>query len=181
MSFGGPHVGLFATREKFVRQMPGRLCGVAYDKNGNRGFVLTLSTREQHIRREKATSNICTNQGLIALAATIYMETMGKKGLQEVALQNAQKAAYAAKQIAAIDGFEIAHSAPKFNEFVVRGPRSANEVLEKLRTEDNIIGGLALSKYYSELDNEFLVCVTETLSKGQIDGLCEGLGSFARR
>ncbi len=85
MSFGGPHVGLFATQEKFVRQMPGRLCGVAYDKNGNRGFVLTLSTREQHIRREKATSNICTNQGLIALAATIYMETMGKKGLQEVA------------------------------------------------------------------------------------------------
>jgi len=89
MSFGGPHLGLFATQEKYVRQMPGRLCGVAYDKNGNRGFVLTLSTREQHIRREKATSNICTNQGLIALAATIYMETMGKKGLQEVAMQNA--------------------------------------------------------------------------------------------
>ena len=98
MSFGGPHLGLFATQEKFVRQMPGRLCGVAYDKNGNRGFVLTLSTREQHIRREKATSNICTNQGLIALAATIYMETMGKKGLQEVAMQNAQKAAYAANR-----------------------------------------------------------------------------------
>ena len=93
MGFGGPHVGLFATQEKFVRNMPGRLCGIAYDKNGNRGFVLTLSTREQHIRREKATSNICTNQGLIALAATIYMETMGKKGLQEVAMQNAQKAA----------------------------------------------------------------------------------------
>jgi len=175
MSFGGPHVGLFATREKFVRQMPGRLCGVAYDKNGNRGFVLTLSTREQHIRREKATSNICTNQGLIALAATIYMEAMGKKGLQEVAVQNAQKADYAAKKIAAIDGFEIAFSAPKFNEFVVRGPRDANEILGKLRTEGGIIGGLALSKYYSDRPNEFLVCVTETSSKEKIDELVAGL------
>ncbi len=175
MSFGGPHVGLFATQEKFVRQMPGRLCGVAYDKNGNRGFVLTLSTREQHIRREKATSNICTNQGLIALAATIYMEAMGKKGLQEVAMQNAQKAAYAAKKIAAIDGFEIAFSAPKFNEFVVRGTRDANEILEKLRTESGVIGGLALSKYYSDRPNEFLVCVTETSSKDKIDELVASL------
>jgi glycine dehydrogenase subunit 1 len=175
MSFGGPHVGLFATREKFVRQMPGRLCGVAYDKNGNRGFVLTLSTREQHIRREKATSNICTNQGLIALAATIYMEAMGKKGLQEVAVQNAQKADYAAKKIAAIDGFEIAFSAPKFNEFVVRGPRDAKEILEKLRTEGGIIGGLALSKYYSDRPKEFLVCVTETCSKENIDRLVSSL------
>ena len=175
MSFGGPHVGLFATREKFVRQMPGRLCGVAYDKNGNRGFVLTLSTREQHIRREKATSNICTNQGLIALAATIYMEAMGKQGLQEVAMQNAQKANYAAGQIAAVDGFEIAYSSPKFNEFVVRGPRSATEILEKLRTESGIIGGLALSKYYSGHDNEFLVCVTETMSKAHIDDLVTAL------
>jgi glycine dehydrogenase subunit 1 len=176
MSFGGPHVGLFATREKFVRQMPGRLCGVAYDKNGNRGFVLTLSTREQHIRREKATSNICTNQGLIALAATIYMEAMGKKGLQEVAVQNAQKADYAAKKIATLDGFEIAFSAPKFNEFVVRGPRDANEILEKIRTENDIIGGLALTKYYSDRPNEFLVCVTETSTKKNIDALVEALG-----
>ena len=169
MGFGGPHVGLFATQEKFVRQMPGRLCGVAYDKNGNRGFVLTLSTREQHIRREKATSNICTNQGLIALAATIYMETMGKKGLQEVAMQNAQKAAYAAKKIAEIDGYSIPFSAPKFNEFVVRGPRPATEILENVRTKGGIIGGLALSKYYADRDSEFLVCVTETISKERID------------
>jgi glycine dehydrogenase subunit 1 len=175
MSFGGPHVGLFATRDKFVRQMPGRLCGVAYDKNGNRGFVLTLSTREQHIRREKATSNICTNQGLIALAATIYMEAMGKTGLQEVAMQNAQKAAYAAKKIAAIDGFEIAFSAPKFNEFVLRGPGGAKDILEKIRTENGIIGGLALSKYYPERPNEFLVCVTETMSKAEIDKWTEAL------
>jgi glycine dehydrogenase subunit 1 len=177
MSFGGPHVGIFATQDKFVRQMPGRLCGVAYDKNGNRGFTLTLSTREQHIRREKATSNICTNQGLIALAATIYMETMGKKGLQEVAEQNAQKAAYAAKKIAKIDGFEIAFSSPTFNEFVVRGPKPAAEILEKLRTENGIIGGLALSKYYADRPNEFLVCVTETGSRKNIDALIEALKS----
>jgi glycine dehydrogenase subunit 1 len=175
MSFGGPHVGLFATQDKFVRQMPGRLCGIAYDKNGNRGFTLTLSTREQHIRREKATSNICTNQGLIALAATIYMEAMGKKGLQEVAMQNAQKAAYAAKKIGEIDGFKIAFSAPKFNEFVVRCPRPAADILEKIRTESGVIGGLALSKYYSDRPNEFLVCVTETNSKAHIDGLIDAL------
>jgi glycine dehydrogenase subunit 1 len=175
MSFGGPHVGLFATQDKYVRQMPGRLCGVGHDKNGNRGFVLTLSTREQHIRREKATSNICTNQGLIALAATIYMEALGRKGLQEVAVQNAQKAAYAARKIAELDGFEIAFTAPTFNEFVVRGPKTAAETLEKLRTEHGIIGGLPLSKYYSDRQNEFLVCVTETMKRDQIDKFVNGL------
>lgn len=175
MSFGGPHVGFFATQEKYVRQMPGRLCGIGYDKNGNRGFVLTLSTREQHIRREKATSNICTNQGLIALAATIYMEAMGKKGLQEVAMQNAQKAAYAAKKIAEIDGFEIGFSAPVFNEFVVRGPKPAAEILDRLRKEKDIIGGLPLSKYYADRSNEFLVCVTETIKKERIDEFVKGL------
>ncbi|HEX8286936.1 MAG TPA: aminomethyl-transferring glycine dehydrogenase subunit GcvPA [Pyrinomonadaceae bacterium] len=179
MSFGGPHVGLFATREKYVRNMPGRLAGIAYDKNGKRGFVLTLATREQHIRREKATSNICTNQGLIALAATIYMETMGKKGLQEVAFQNAQKAAYAAKRIAAIDGYELAFTAPKFNEFVVRAPKPAGEILSKLR-EQNIIGGLALSRYYENRPNEILICVTETSAKEQIDNLVESLGNIVK-
>ena len=174
MGFGGPHVGLFATQEKYVRQMPGRLCGVGYDKNGNRGFVLTLSTREQHIRREKATSNICTNQGLIALAATIYMETMGKQGLREVATQNALKAEYAAKKIVAIEGFSLAFSAPKFNEFVVRGTKPATEVLERVRGE-GIIGGLALSKYFGGHDNDFLVCVTETNTREQIDSLVRAL------
>lgn len=177
MSFGGPHVGLFATRDKFVRQMPGRLAGVAYDKNGNRGFVLTLSTREQHIRREKATSNICTNQGLIALAATIYMETLGKKGLQEVAVQNAQKAAYAKQKLAEVEGYSIPFSAPTFNEFVVRGPRAAASILEKLRIEDGIIGGLALSKYYDGRDNDLLVCVTETIPKDRIDALATALSN----
>lgn len=175
MSFGGPHVGLFATSDKYVRNMPGRLAGVAYDKNGNRGFVLTLATREQHIRREKATSNICTNQGLIALAATIYMETMGKKGLQEVAVHNAQKAAYAAKKIGEIPGFEIAFSAPVFNEFVVRAEGSAESILTKLREQKGIIGGLALSRYYPDRPNEFLVCVTETNTKQQIDALVKAL------
>lgn len=175
MSFGGPHVGLFATQERYVRQMPGRLCGVAYDKNGNRGFVLTLSTREQHIRREKATSNICTNQGLIALAATIYMETMGKKGLQEVAMQNAQKAAYARNKLSALTGYSIPFSSPTFNEFVVRGPRPAAETLERLRTRNGIIGGLALSRYYDGHDHDLLVCVTETVSRQEIDSLVDGL------
>ena len=174
LSFGGPYLGLFACKEKFVRQIPGRLVGIAYDKDGKRGFVLTLATREQHIRRDKATSNICTNQGLIALAGTIYMETMGKKGLQEVAFQNVQKAAYAAKRISEIEGFSIPFSAPKFNEFVVRTPKSAEEILSRL-SEKEIIGGLALSRYYSENPNDFLICVTETNSKEQIDKLADTL------
>jgi glycine dehydrogenase subunit 1 len=175
LSYGGPYVGLFACKEKYVRNMPGRLAGIAYDAKGNRGFVLTLATREQHIRREKATSNICTNQGLIALAATIYMETMGRRGLQEVAMQNAQKAAYAARRISEIEGFSLPFSAPRFNEFVVRAPRSAEEILSKLSEEKNIIGGLALSRYYSDNPNDFLVCVTEINTKEQIDNLVEGL------
>lgn len=179
MSFGGPHLGLFATREKFVRNMPGRLCGVAYDKNGKRGFVLTLSTREQHIRREKATSNICTNQGLIALAATIYMESMGRKGLQEVAEQNAQKARYAAKQIAAVDGYELPYSAPFFNEFVVRAAKPAAGILESIRANKGIVGGLALSKYFGGHDNDLLICVTETNTRSQIDQLAASLADVA--
>lgn len=175
MSFGGPHVGLFACKEKYVRNMPGRLAGIAHDKNGNRGFVLTLATREQHIRREKATSNICTNQGLIALAATIYMEAMGRQGLQEIAMQNAQKAAYAKKKIAALEGYSIAFSAPTFNEFVVRCPNVAESTLERVRTEGGIIAGLALSKYYLNNPNDFVMAVTETNTKAQIDALVEAL------
>lgn len=177
MSFGGPHVGLFACKQKYVRNIPGRLVGVAYDKDGNRGFVLTLATREQHIRREKATSNICTNQGLIALAATIYMQTMGKKGLQEVAMQNVQKAAYAAKKISELDGFSLAFNSPTFNEFVVTAPYPAKETLERLSKEEKILGGIALSRYYDDRPNDFLVCVTETNSKEQIDNLVEALKS----
>lgn len=175
LSFGGPYVGLFATREKYARQIPGRLVGEAYDKQGRRGFVLTLATREQHIRREKATSNICTNEGLIALAATVYLETMGRRGLQEVAMQCAQKAAYAAKRIDALDGFSLPFSAPCFNEFVVRGPIAAEALLAHLALDQNIDGGLALSRYFGDRPNEFLVCVTETNSREQIDQLIAGL------
>ena len=175
VSFGGPYVGLFATREKYARQIPGRLAGIAYDKQGRRGFVLTLATREQHIRREKATSNICTNEGLIALAATIYMTALGRRGLQEVAEQCAQKAAYARRQIAALEGFSIPYSAPVFNEFVVRAPSDAAALLRRLAEGHHVTGGLALSRYFPERPNDILVCVTETNKRADIDALVEGL------
>lgn len=179
LSFGGPYVGLFATRQKYARQIPGRLVGEAYDKEGRRGFVLTLATREQHIRREKATSNICTNEGLIALASTVYLETMGRRGLQEVAAQCAQKTAYAAKRIGELEGFSIPFTGPRFNEFVVRAPVAAKQLLLHLASESNITGGLALSRYYPDRANEFLVCVTEMNSRVDIDALVEGLASPA--
>jgi glycine dehydrogenase subunit 1 len=175
LSFGGPYVGLFATRDKYARQIPGRLVGEAYDKLGRRGFVLTLATREQHIRREKATSNICTNEGLIALAATVYLETMGRKGIQEVATQCLQKAAYAARKIAEVPGFSLPFSAPRFNEFVVRGPVAATGLLSRVASEKEIDGGLALSRFLAGHENDFLVCVTETNTREQIDSLVEGL------
>ena len=179
LSFGGPYVGLFATREKYARQIPGRLVGEAFDKQGRRGFVLTLATREQHIRREKATSNICTNEGLIALAATVYLETMGRRGIQEVAHQCVQKAAFAAKQIAALPGFSVPFSAPIFNEFVVRSPLAARDLLSRLANEKSIDGGLALSRFTANRANEFLVCVTETNTREQIDALIGGLRSMS--
>jgi glycine dehydrogenase subunit 1 len=181
LSFGGPYVGLFATRDKYARQIPGRLVGEAYDKEGRRGFVLTLATREQHIRREKATSNICTNEGLIALAATVYLETMGRRGLQEVAQHCVQKAAYAANQIGKLEGYSIPFTGPRFNEFVVRAPGDAKELLAHLASERNIAGGLALSRYFEDRPNEFLVCVTEMNSRGEIDALVEGLEAMAMR
>jgi glycine dehydrogenase subunit 1 len=176
LSYGGPYLGLFATREKYARQLPGRLVGVAHDKEGRRGFVLTLATREQHIRREKATSNICTNEGLIALMATIYLETFGRRGLQEVAMQCAQKAAYAARRISGIEGFSLPYAeTPRFNEFVVRAPVEAEGLLRRLAAEHNITGGLALSRYFPERTNDILVCVTETNPRSEIDALVNGL------
>ena len=172
-------MGLFATREKYARQIPGRLVGEAYDKQGRRGFVLTLATREQHIRREKATSNICTNEGLIALAATVYLETMGRRGLEEVAFQCAQKAAYAAREIASLNGFSLTFSAPRFNEFVVTAPVPAAELLRRLAGERNITGGLALSRYFADRPNDFLVCLTEVNSREQIDALVDGLKTLS--
>ena len=180
LSFGGPYVGLFATKEKYARQIPGRLVGEAYDKQGRRGFVLTLATREQHIRREKATSNICTNEGLIALAATVYLETMGRRGMQEVAEQCLQKAAYAARKIQALSGFSLPFSGPRFNEFVVRGPSNAQELLSRLGIEKGIEGGLPLAQFFPERVNDFLVCVTEINTREQIDSLADGLAAVTR-
>jgi len=179
LSFGGPYVGLFATRDKYARQIPGRLVGEAYDQQGRRGFVLTLATREQHIRREKATSNICTNEGLIALATTVYMETMGRRGLRDVAVQCAQKASYTSRRIAEIEGFSLPFSAPTFNEFVVLGPGNAAELLSRLAAERDINGGLALSRYFPDRPNDFLVCVTEINSRAEIDALLDGLADIA--
>ena len=175
LSFGGPYVGLFATRDKYARQIPGRLVGEAFDKQGRRGYVLTLATREQHIRREKATSNICTNEGLIALASTIYLETLGRRGVQQVASQCTQKAHYAAREIAGLEGFTLPFSAPFFDEFVVRAPLEASTLLDRLAREKGIDGGIALSRFDSTRPNDFLVCVTETNTRAQIDALIEGL------
>jgi len=180
LSFGGPYVGLFATRDQYARQIPGRLVGEAFDKQGRRGFVLTLATREQHIRREKATSNICTNEGLIALAATIYLETMGRKGVQEVAGHCAQKSHYAAKEIEKLPGFSLPYSAPFFNEFVVRAPAEAAPMLERLAAEKGIDGGIALSRFYPDRPNDFLVCVTEVNTRAQIDALIAALGAVSQ-
>jgi glycine dehydrogenase subunit 1 len=183
LSFGGPYVGMFATRDKYARQLPGRLVGEAYDKQGRRAFVLTLAAREQHIRREKATSNICTNEGLIALAATVYLETMGRRGIQEAARQSAQKAHYAARRIAQLEGFSLPFSAPFFNEFVVRAPVDAKDLLSRLAHEQGVDGGVELSRFYSDRPKDFLVCVTEPNTREQIDALVEGLSDIneARR
>jgi glycine dehydrogenase subunit 1 len=174
LSYGGPYCGMFATLEKYIRQMPGRLVGETKDHHGRRGYVLTLSTREQHIRREKATSNICTNQGLFALMATIYLATLGRKGVQEVAQQNLQKAHYAAQQIAALEGFSLPFAAPFFNEFVVKTPQPANQVLSRL-LDKQILGGIALDTYYPEMSDALLVCVTETTRREAIDKLVAAL------
>ena len=174
VSFGGPYVGYFATREKYLRQMPGRLAGETKDQNGKRAYVLTLSTREQHIRRERATSNICTNQGLCALAATIFLSTLGKEGLREMAILNVRKAHYLKNSLAHISGFEIKFGTHSFNEFVLECPRSAEEVLQILK-QDHIIGGYPLEQHYPELKNCLLLCATELNSQEEMDRLADRL------
>ena len=181
LAFGGPYVGLFATRQRFVRQMPGRLAGETVDKDGRRGFVLTLSTREQHIRREKATSNICTNQGLMALAAAVYLATLGKCGLDAVARLCWHKSHYAAKQIDALDGFTVLSGKPFFKEFAVKLPAPVAQVNEFLLDEFDIVGGYDLGQDYPHLKDHMLIAVTETNTQREIDDLIVGLKEAAEQ
>jgi glycine cleavage system P protein (glycine dehydrogenase) subunit 1 len=166
-SFGGPALGMFAAKMKYVRNMPGRLVGETQDKDGKRGFVLTLSTREQHIRREKATSNICTNSGLCALASAIYMASVGGTGLRELALLNHDKAAYLKSELEKA-GFTIPFNSPFFNEFVVKFPDGFETTYQHM-LEKKIVAGLPIAPYYPELAGHYLLCVTETRSKEDID------------
>src|SRR6185437_3134298 len=176
VGFGGPYCGVLACKERFLRQMPGRLVGETKDVNGKRGFVLTLSTREQHIRREKATSNICTNQALVALMTTIFLTVYGKQGMRDLADQNLAKAAYLRDALARA-GAKPLFSAPSFNEFAVALPASAESVNAKLLAKE-IVGGLALSKWYPELGEKAeLWCATELTTKAQIDAAAQAIGA----
>ena len=167
-SYGGPFAGVIASREKFVRQMPGRLAGQTTDTGGKRGFVLTLATREQHIRREKATSNICTNQALCALAATVHLMLLGKEGLREMAEQNLAKTQFALSELEKIPGVKRAFDGPFFNEFTLEFPRSVRIINGELLKE-KIAGPLALGTAYPELTKHGLVCVTETTPRVEIE------------
>ncbi|MCB9593479.1 MAG: aminomethyl-transferring glycine dehydrogenase subunit GcvPA [Sandaracinaceae bacterium] len=177
MQLGGPGVGLLAARESLVRQLPGRLVGETVDTDGERGFVLTLSTREQHIRREKATSNICTNHGLIALAFTIRTAMLGRQGFAQVGRLCLSRAEYLKARIDELDNFEVVRGAPTFNEFVVRrhGGKAA-PLLAALAVKD-ILAGVDLGRFYPERDNEILVAVTEKHDRAALDRLVEALGS----
>lgn len=168
LNYGGPYLGIFAAREKFMRRIPGRLVGATVDKNGQRGFVLTLQTREQHIRREKATSNICSNEALCALAAGVYLAALGKN-LKKLAELNIYKAQYLKRRLLELTGWKEVFSAPVYNEFVLQCPDSQN-VNEKLKNE-GIIGGYELHEDYPELENALLFCATEMISRDDIDNI----------
>ncbi|HNB86344.1 MAG TPA: aminomethyl-transferring glycine dehydrogenase subunit GcvPA [Anaerolineales bacterium] len=172
--FGGPYLGFFTTKKSYVHKMAGRLIGETVDARGQRSYVLTLTAREQHIKRERATSNICTNQGLLALASAVYMSTLGKTGLQQVANLCYQKAHYAASELSKIDGFGLCFTEPFFHEFVLCCPKPASEVNDYL-LDNGIFGGYDLGKDYPSLKNHLLVAVTEMNSKQEIDTLVEVL------
>ena len=178
LSFGGPYLGIFATRKEYVRKMAGRLVGESVDNRGQRAFVLTLTAREQHIRREKATSNICTNQGLIALASAIYMSLLGKQGMHQVAELCYHKAHYLAHQIAALPGYELWTDVPFFHEFAVRCPAPVEEINAHLM-EHGILGGYDLGIEYPELKDHMLIAVTEMNSRQEIDALIDVLGEVS--
>ena len=174
-SYGGPGLGMFASRMKYIRNVPGRLIGQALDLDGNRGFVLTLATREQHIRREKAVSNICTNNSLCALTSAMYMASAGSSGLRDLALLNRDKAEYLKARLAD-QGLTSPFSSPTFNEFVVRMPEGFAGKWKKL-LENKIMAGLPLAKYYPELENHYLFCATEVHSRADLDRLVEEVTS----
>ncbi|MBN1282713.1 MAG: aminomethyl-transferring glycine dehydrogenase subunit GcvPA [Proteobacteria bacterium] len=179
VSFGGPTLGIFTARRELVRDMPGRICGKTVDAGGRPGYVLTLSTREQHIRRERATSNICSNQALCATTAAIYMSMLGKEGMRELASINAAKADYAKKRLASVAGVEIPFEAPTFNEFVYETARPAADVLDALLA-DGIMGGIDLGKWMPDMDRRVLVCATELNTKQEIDGYADALAAALR-
>jgi glycine dehydrogenase subunit 1 len=178
MNYGGPYLGMMGVTQKYVRKIPGRIVGQAFDHEGRRGFVLTLSAREQHIRREKAVSNICSNQGLVMLQTTIYLEALGKTGLRAVAELCWNKAHHAAKLIAALPGYAIADGT-FFHEFVVKTPVPAAGIVDKLERR-GVVPGLALSRYYPKRTHELLVCVTEMNTKAQIELLAQSLKEAAK-
>jgi glycine dehydrogenase subunit 1 len=178
LSFGGPGVGFIAARQKDMRSLPGRLVGETVDKDGLRGFVLTLATREQHIRREKATSNICSNQGICAVMVSIYLALLGKNGLPKLARDNYSRVTYLRERIAALPGYSLSFSAPVFNEFVISCPQPAAEVLQRLEDE-KILAGIDLSGDYPEIENGLLICVTEQNDRVQLDRLVAALKGAA--
>ncbi|UCG69185.1 MAG: aminomethyl-transferring glycine dehydrogenase subunit GcvPA [Thermoplasmata archaeon] len=179
LNYGGPHVGFMATKNEFLKKIPGRISGLTVDTNGERGFILTLQAREQHVRRERATSNICTNQALNALAATIYLALMGKNGLKRIAEICAQRAHYASSKISEIKGFERAFNAPFFHEFTIHCPISPEKINRTL-LKRNIIGGLDLGRFFGEYKSDILFCVTEMNPKESIDELVNALGEVTQ-
>lgn len=177
LNFGGPYLGLFTAKQEFVRKMPGRIAGMTDDIDGNRGYVLTLQTREQHIRREKATSNICSNEALCALAATVYLALMGESGLKKVAELCLQKAHYLQEKICELPGFSAPNTAPFFKEFVIETPVPAKEIIKKALAE-NIYAGLDLATYFPERKNQLLIAVTEKRTKEELDTFVKFLAEF---